>query len=61
MVCSGSSIESLHVLGTLQYLLESALQVKYHLLYSVERNMSLEMHRLSQIRWLVSQTENTSS
>lgn len=33
MVCSGSSIESLHVLGTLQYLLESALQVKYHLLY----------------------------
>lgn len=61
MAYSGSSIESLHVLGTLQYLLESALQVKYHLFHSVVTDMSLEMHRLPQIRWLVSQTRNTSS
>lgn len=30
MMCSGLSAESLHVLGTFQYLIESALQIRYH-------------------------------
>lgn len=59
MVCSGSSIESLHVLGTLQDLLSQPFQLGIISFRDVVTDMSLEMHRLPKIRWLVSQ--NTSS